>query len=372
MRARGFAAVLAGLGMSIALAASAPAQVVTPYGERAVTPKQGAGAPSAAAPRAQGESKAPAPSTGAHFLAIKGGTGADSESGFIPPDTTGAVGPANIVVPLNGRIKIFSRTGVEQYSATLNDFFSSVLPSGNAFDPRVEYDAITGRWFVIAINGGGDNTVMLATSNGSNVAAGESAFTFRSFVHSAVLPAAAGAFADYPTLATDANSILIGTNNFAGSPRTYHSSSLFALDKADLIAGTIDAKGWIVGDEFSGMFTPQVAENDRPGAGTSYVVGVDNAAFSVLDFRRITYPGGVPTLSSQIQFAVDPTAFSTDDVPAMGSTINVDALDDRLYEAMVAIDPATGQERLWTAHNMEMNVSGSRDERRQPDRLALV
>jgi len=313
-------------------------------------------------PGAGQESDAPAPTTGVSFLATKGGLGAGSESGFIPPDTTGAIGPSNIVVPLNGRIKIFDRTGATQYTADITDFFSTVLPSGTAFDPRVEYDRATNRWFVVAINGGANNTVMIATSNGPDVAAGESAFTFRGFVHSAALPAGdAGEFADYPTLATDANSILIGTNNFAAG---YNSSSLFVIKKSDLVAGVPTPSVAAFRDvgtasPAAGMFTPSVAENDDPTATTSVVVGVDNSSFGLLDFRRVTYPGGVPTLSAQIQLTVPATAFSDDDVPTFGSTTPMDALDDRLYEAMIATDPASGQPRLWTAHNMEMDASGA-------------
>src|ERR1043166_9424961 len=35
-----------------------------------------------------------------------------SESGFIPPDSMGAVGPSQILVCVNGRIKVFDKTGV--------------------------------------------------------------------------------------------------------------------------------------------------------------------------------------------------------------------------------------------------------------------
>ena len=334
-------------------AAEAPVEVdaAPGPGERVATPAQPT-VPSSPDAKPAGESAAPTPTTGVNFLATT-----IAESGFIPPDTTGAVGATNIVVPLNGRIKVFSKTGTQQYSATLSDFFSSVLPSGSAFDPRVEYDALTGRWFVIAINGGGDNTIMIATSNGSDVSAGETAFTFTSFVHTAVIPGDAGEFADYPTLATDANSVLIGTNNFGAF---YDSSSLFVINKANLIAGTLSVSGFQnIGTSTTGMFTPQPAENDNAGATESYVIGVDNAVYSKLDFRRVTYPGGVPTLGPQIQITVPTTTGSADDVPAQGSTTNVDALNDRLYEAMIAIDPATGTPRLWTAHNIEVDATGA-------------
>jgi hypothetical protein len=41
-----------------------------------------------------------------------------SESGFVPPDVVGAVGPDQVLVPSNGRIKVFDKTGV---LGTLNE-----------------------------------------------------------------------------------------------------------------------------------------------------------------------------------------------------------------------------------------------------------
>src|SRR6185312_10160473 len=39
-------------------------------------------------------------------------------------------------------------------------------------------------------------------------------------------------------------------------------------------------------------------------------------------------------------------------VPALGSTANLDALDDRLFSAMIK------DGSLWTAHNVNVNASG--------------
>ena len=68
-------------------------------------------------------------------------------------------------------------------------------------------------------------------------------------------------------------------------------------------------------------------------------------------------PGGTPTLSANLVVPV-PTTRAPILVPAMGSTTGINTTDDRLFDAMIARDPATGQPRLWTAHNIEVNTAG--------------
>ena len=46
-----------------------------------------------------------------------------TESGFIPPDTNGAVGPNHIVVQANGRSKMFNKAGTQLNTQTLLNFW---------------------------------------------------------------------------------------------------------------------------------------------------------------------------------------------------------------------------------------------------------
>src|SRR6185312_544237 len=79
-------------------------------------------------------------------------------SGF-PPDSMGAAGPTQFLVVINGRVRTFNKsTGVADgvLNTTTDNFFSSVLtpPVSNNLtsDPRVRYDRLSGRWFVIMID----------------------------------------------------------------------------------------------------------------------------------------------------------------------------------------------------------------------------
>jgi hypothetical protein len=138
--------------------------------------------------------------------------GADkTESPFRPPDTMGAVGPSQVLVFVNGRIKVFSKAGVlGALNATTDVFFSSVRNGSSVSDPRVRYDRLSGRWFLSIINVSTPNRVCLAVSNGSTIT-NASSFTFFQFQHDLVglTPNVdTGQFADYDSLGVDQNALV--------------------------------------------------------------------------------------------------------------------------------------------------------------------
>jgi len=74
--------------------------------------------------------------------------------GFIPPDSVGAVGPTQILMAANGRIRVFSKTGVlGGLDVTTDTFFASVRSAGTS-DPHIRYDRLSQRWFVSMIDVG--------------------------------------------------------------------------------------------------------------------------------------------------------------------------------------------------------------------------
>ncbi len=104
-------------------------------------------------------------------------------SGF-PPDSMGAVGPTQFLVVINGRVRTFNKStgGADGVlNTTTDNFFSSVMtpPISNNLtsDPRVRYDRLSGRWFVIIIDVPGfavslPNRVLLAVSDSGTITAG--------------------------------------------------------------------------------------------------------------------------------------------------------------------------------------------------------
>jgi hypothetical protein len=328
-----------------------------PPGEGSMPPKQEA--PGSRLQRvgsaAIGPEQAVDPSTS--FLGTQ-----SNESGFTPPDSMGAVGPSQVLVFVNGRIKVFDKQGnLGGLNVSDSAFWAPVRDGSEPTDPGVEYDRLSQRWIVSGINTeDSNNRIMLAVSDGPTITS-TSDFTFFAFNQSAPPPSASPRFADYPQLGVDENAIYIGVNEFAAPPATgFSGTSVYVIRKSSVM-GT----GPIVVTAFrnlisggQGPVSPQPATDMVPGIGSGYVVGPDASLFSRLDVRKINDPGGNPTMSANtvtVPTTFAPTPFS---VPAQGTTGGLDALDDRLFEAMIGRDP-TGTPTLWTAHNLLVNSSGT-------------
>lgn len=296
-----------------------------------------------------GEAFSPQP-VGVSFLGAR-----LADSGFVPPDSMGDVGPSQILVCVNGRIRLFDRQGtVGALDTTPENFFSSVTGNGIS-DPRVRYDRLSGRWFVLAIdipNSKKNNNVVLAVSSGATIT-GSSSFTFYSFQPSALPPANNNTFADYPTLGIDNNALYIGANIF--STASYLGTEGYVVNKAALLTGTVTVTAFrsLATGTGNGPFTPQGVNNDDPTATQGYFIGVDNITHGVLVLRRVTNPGGTPSISGNINITVPATADPMGGVVAKGVSTPLDDLDDRLFAARMH------NGSLWTAHNIEVDTSGA-------------
>jgi VCBS repeat-containing protein len=311
-----------------------------------------------------GRSDGPRNSFGSTFNFAGPSLGADSTA--FPPDTQGAVGPSQFLVTINGRFRSYSKaTGLPDGALDQDPdaFFAGQLstppPGGFVFssDPHVRYDRLSQHWFIVMIDAPLDASLNATKANRILVAYSDGPTLSPSTVWTKFFVQVSGTFADYPTLGVDANALYVGTNNFAiTSPFGFQSTSGYVLSKSSVLGGgtpVVTTFTFATGTG-SGPFTPQGADNPDPGATQGYFVGVDNAVFSQLDVIRISSPGGsTPTASSSIVLAVPTTRFPIN-VPHLGNTGGLlDALDDRLFAASIR------NNRLWTAHNIEVNSSGN-------------
>ncbi|MFN2481263.1 MAG: hypothetical protein ABR554_07335 [Pyrinomonadaceae bacterium] len=311
-----------------------------------------------------------------------------SDTGAFPPDSMGAVGPAQYVVFVNGRVRTFNKTtgaadGVINVDSDV--FFSSVMTpvSGGTLnvnftsDPMVRYDRLTGRWFltiidVPSLNDIGDTpnryhiAVSDAASNG--VISAGTVWTFYFVQQNTVGGGDSGEFLDYPSLGIDANALYMGGNMFSASAGNFTGCTAFVIRKSSLLSG-----GPVVATAFrglipnpsttDGMLTPRGVDNYDPAATEGYFIGVSNAAFGRLIMRRVSNPAGTPTISADILITVSATSYPVP-VDHLGNANladldldgfpdgDLDALDDRLYSAHIRGG------RLWTAHNLAVTAAG--------------
>lgn len=280
----------------------------------------------------------------------------------IPPDSVGDVGPTQVLMLANGRIKVYDKfTGaLGSLDALDTTFWNSVRNGVGVSDPRVEYDRLSQRWILCMINVSATlNRVMIAVSSGPTIT-NSASFTFFQMT-------TATQFLDYPTLGADANAVYIGGNIFTtgSAGGTFASTRGYVVNKANLLSGTLTVTTFNnIGTAAVGPYTPQGVSNDDPAATEGYFIGVDTNLYSLLQLRRVSTPGGTPTISANIPISVATTTAPIQQehqgrVASRGNTRFLDALDDRLFQAQITRDNITGQSTLWTAHNFEVNTLGA-------------
>jgi len=278
-----------------------------------------------------------------------------SDSGYIPPDTCGAVGTTQVMIHVNGRVKVFSKTGVlGALNATADTFFNSVRGGSAVVDPQCMFDRLTGRWFMVGITTSTPNRIVMAVS-GTGTVTGTSSFTFFQFHQDLAAPAGnTGQFADHPKCGVDASALYIGCNMFGGS---YTGATGWVVRKSDMIAGTLTVTALRnIGTTSGGIFTPTGVTNDDPGATEGYFVGPHISTFGQVVIRRVNNPGGSPSVTNLT--VTVPTTNNPQSVPCLGTTGSLDALDDRMACAQIHLNQVTGVRTLWTAHQIEVNASG--------------
>lgn len=292
-------------------------------------------------------------------LAFDGIKANEISQGWTPPDPMLSVGPKQLILVVNGRIRVFDKTnGDLQFDVDADVFFDDVRSSSNVVDPRVIYDPTSQRWYVVCItNRFQNNRITLAVSS-SSVFTPQSTVSFYYFQQNLVGPSPNiddGLFADYETLGVDGAALYIGCNMFNANLHT----SVFVVNKADLLAGTLTVTPFrnIGSSGNGGPWTAQGVSNftvQNPTEG--YFIGTDYDLQGRLVIRKILNPGGVPAISPNINITVPTTALPQDAPNKNGFPL--DAIDTRLLQASVSKEIGTRVVSLWTSHSILVNRSG--------------
>ncbi len=301
-----------------------------------------------------------------------------TDTGAFPPDSMGAVGPTQFMLAINGRIRSFTKAGVADgvLNTDPDTFFASVMtPVAGAVvlnftsDPQVRYDRFTARWYMTIIDvpctiatcaTTAPNRVLMAVSDAASggTITGSTVWTFFQF------QADPGTgFCDYPSLGVDVNALYIGCNMFS-SAGAFVGTNGYVVRKASILGAgpiTVTMFASMAAGAGAGPESPRGVDNWDASATEGYFVGPDNAAFSLISFRRISNPGSLtPTISANIAVTVPTTTQSGTQTVRLvdhagntgGNNGLLDTLDDRFYAAMIR------NGRLWAAHNFTVTAAG--------------
>ncbi len=296
-----------------------------------------------------------------------------TDTGAFPPDSMGTVGPNQYMVFVNGRIRSFTKAGTADgvINADPDIFFAPVMtPVGGTVvlnftsDPQVRYDRFSARWFMSIIDVPCTNATCTATAPNRWLLAVSDAAS-----NGTITPATSWTlfqfqadpgtnFCDYPSLGIDVNALYVGCNMFT-SAGSFVGTNGYVIQKTSALGAgpmVVTAFANLASGAGAGPFAPRGADNLDPTATQGYFVGVDNATFGTIMFRRVSNPGSAtPTISANISVAVSTTQFPHPTEHAGntgGNNGRLDALDDRLFAATIRGG------HLWTAHNLCVTAAG--------------
>jgi hypothetical protein len=287
-----------------------------------------------------------------------------------PPDSMGAIGPSQYIVAINGRIRTFDRKGFPDPTLDVDTdvfFATAMTPLGGSVtsnftsDPRIRYDRITQRWYIVMIDVPNDganffaNRVMIAVSDTPQIS---STTIWRFFFFN---PTAN--FVDYPTLGVDNNALYIGANIFNLAGTAYINADGYVVRKSSILGtgpATVTVFSGLIPDltcaSGDGPYTPQGVDNAN-SATEGYFIGVSWCFFSRLIVRRVINPGTAsPTISASLSVNT-PAFFRVETQPHLGNTGGaageLDASDTRLMSAHVRGG------NLYTAHGIAVKPDGT-------------
>jgi hypothetical protein len=271
-----------------------------------------------------------------------------SASGFIPPDTDGAVGPNSIGVLINGRWSVYNKTGGLLQSKSLDQFWmdAGVTPTGSfAYDPRIVYDSASGRWFASSLdNPGGVNNFLVAVSQGSDPTGSWQGFSMASN------PTSGTHWADFDRLGFNNQVVTVSANMYpVGSGNSY--TNFLVLPKADLLAGSVANKTLFenIDPNTTGYTAQPIVDRDN-GNLPLPLLSAYNKDVGLLKTSSIGGTPSAPTLNTADGFIGVTARGSPPDLDQPGPKTNIDAGSNDFSSSVVKQNGL-----LWAVEDVEYN-----------------
>lgn len=232
-----------------------------------------------------------------------------------PPDEGLGAGHGFVANFVNVTGAIYNmRGGMVQGPFYLNTFFGET-PDAFTSDPRVYYDAESGRWFATMLVYSFNSDFTAITESHIDVAASNHSDPTRSWHVYRVDASSPGhrgcpCLGDYPILGVDGQNLYISTQEFTGDLQSYNGAQLYILAKSELTAGAssvhlasfenLEAGGSLgYRVQFANSQKPSPAEFamstlDPSGSGDNRI------AVWAVTHRHAVARGGMPSLSTRV------------------------------------------------------------------------
>lgn len=243
-----------------------------------------------------------------------------------PPDTQLAVGPSHLVEMVNASGSVWTKSGTRLSLFDLNAFYP--VPSGYSFtDPRILYDAPSGRWFASGLSfvGGGknlyDSQVYLAVSATSDPTGLWSIYVVAQNTDQTLY--------DQPKLGVSDDKVVISANDYSGRFGTYSGVQTWVLEKSDLLSGSSNVAIWDSG--IDGSKFDLVPSQSLSSTSTEYVVFNASGSVGVIAITGTPAQMNV-VMGSPTYLTISPTSVPPTAAQPGGGTI--DSGDDRFLSAV--------------------------------------
>jgi hypothetical protein len=331
-----------------------------PEALEAARKKAAQGGPRAAATVNAATSATASPSTVFNGLDNPGLAATDEGSVATPPDSTGAIGPANYVEMVNQLIGVYDRNTLAQVSSASFATFAHTPAGLSTSDPQIQWDPVANRWLYAMVGISTGNNYLLfgwtKTANPSDLSGGWCTFGVFTGTH----------LQDYPKLGHDASWVVIGSNAYSDTSSSYpfETAQVWAFPKPAASDTTCsspvnatffaDATHPLKNADGTLAFTPVPA--NTTDSGSDYIVGTRDVTLAPASKVMVWHMTGTsaPALVADGDVAVG-TYSIPPSVPQPGTKYLIDSLDGRLTQAVARFDPSAGAEALWT----QQTIAGS-------------
>jgi hypothetical protein len=200
--------------------------------------------------------------------------GLGNGNGVTPPDTQLAVGPNDVIEMVNNFAEVWTRTGTFVTFGSLRSLFGVPVTNDGESDPRVTYDAGSGRFFASYASfqtAGTTTSIHIAwTTNSDPLSWFSCRFDDAGFLH------------DQPVIGVSNDKVAIGTNVFTWPAAAHVGSDTLVLDKIALMSSNTCTASYYSPDSTTGSIRPATSLSSTSSLFMASIAGSSTMAIWTL------------------------------------------------------------------------------------------